>query len=877
MKNSVSSVQLKDNRWGSVGCFKIISIPHVSILDKNKALSTILEERLKNTEQLLNELYSFYSEEMSEVSFELLWRTSKVENQPYAAYIDIYFIVHSINSSRLSAERTIKELLNIISLRLNGEKYVFLEMSGENLLKELHNIDQNVYSITKKESVIDLSNNLLRYCLGFDRLAIQPISLQDLVTCLINYPDSAVSFQLIPYAFTQKECEFISKTAFNLGNLANGVNDPTLGYLRFPNAQTFSNTYSYYLNKSKTPLFLFNILVFGNDTVAKIIGNSLSSILTRNIDNQIGMQCVPLHAEAIDLLQNFYPLPWATNYYLLNYNRDETVWTIFDRYFNKLPFVLTSEEASTVFQLPIGSEHITAGLNITESERTDKNYKKKIINAGDISVGQLKSSSTNNQIGFDLNDLTKHMLIVGSPGSGKTNFSLSLLFSVWTKYHIPFLVIEPAKNEYRSLIQLIPDVQVFTPNKDNLSPLMLNPFIPPKNVPLSSYKSTLKTAFEAAIPMETPLDLIFEESINECYSRFKWLDNYTSKDTGEVFNIQDFILCFKKYFDSIGYSGDAQNIGRAGIVRLRSLIGLFDQYSSIPVEDFLNKPTIIELSAIENSDQKALIIVLLLLSIMSYVNTNYMGDGNLKNLLLLEEAHVLLDPARESQTARTANNLVKRILAEMRSYGIGMIIADQSPRKVTEDIIALTDIKTIFRIVEKKDKELIANSINMNDHNEKRLTKLKPGEAFFFFQKLDDPEEVIIPNFRSQKHMPITISDNELKDQLTYWINKKEQLRPYPQCKIGKHCMHSCDYHRRILAREIAKRIYSKHFKQNSKDFNRLYETIMHIRRETYSELNGEEFTENLLYCVKVHLWRKIKYETDIPIRDIQIMNSLRK
>ena len=143
--------------------------------------------------------------------------------------------------------------------------------------------------------------------------------------------------------------------------------------------------------------------------------------------------------------------------------------------------------------------------------------------------------------------------------------------------------------------------------------------------------------------MSSPLDKIFEEAVNNCYSDFRWLDTYTSDDKGRIFNISDFIKCFQETFENIGYTGEAKNIGRAGYVRLNSLVSLFDNYNTVPVEDLLSKPTIIELAAIENSDQKALIIALLLLSILSYVNRNYIGDGTLRNVICLEEAHVLLD------------------------------------------------------------------------------------------------------------------------------------------------------------------------------------------------------------------------------------------
>lgn len=385
------------------------------------------------------------------------------------------------------------------------------------------------------------------------------------------------------------------------------------------------------------------------------------------------------------------------------------------------------------------------------------------------------------------------MLVVGTPGSGKTTFSVGLLDRLWKKHHIPFLVIEPAKNEYRALVQSIPDLQVFTPGKNFISPFVFNPFVPPKNVKLETYKSTLKTAFAAAVSMSTPLDKIFEESINNCYSDFRWLDTYTSDNKGLNFNISDFIKCFQKTFDEIGYTGDAKNIGRAGVVRLNSLVNLFDNYFSIPIEDLLQKPTIIELAAIENSDQKALIIALLLLSILAYVNSNYVGEGGLKNVILLEEAHVLLNADSngsqgDANPSAIAQGLVKRMLAEIRSYGVGLVIADQSPRKVSADVVGLTDMKVVFRLVESADKQIVADSMNMSDPQVQRLSRLKPGEAFLFFNKLDEPEEVVTPDYRLENNISITLTDEGIRDLSTYWHSRKQYLKPYPECNLIKYC-----------------------------------------------------------------------------------------
>lgn len=296
----------------------------------------------------------------------------------------------------------------------------------------------------------------------------------------------------------------------------------------------------------------------------------------------------------------------------------------------------------------------------------------------------------------------------------------------------------------------------------------------------------------------------------------------------------------------------------------------------------LEKPTIIELAAIENSDQKALIISLLLLSILAYVNSNYVGEGGLKNVILLEEAHVLLDAESnasqgDANPSAIAQGLVKRMLAEIRSYGVGIVIADQSPRKVSTDVVALTDMKMVFRLVEATDKQIVADSMNMSEAQVQRMSRLKPGEAFLFFNRLDEPEEVITPDYRLENNISITLSDEGIRELTTYWNDKQEALRPYPECAKTKYCTHSCDYARRILAREIARRIFVKNFKPDTKDFEPVKKVFGQITNLVKAELNDEPFSKELLSCVKVHLWRRIRYGTKIPVKDVQIMNSLEK
>jgi DNA helicase HerA-like ATPase len=294
----------------------------------------------------------------------------------------------------------------------------------------------------------------------------------------------------------------------------------------------------------------------------------------------------------------------------------------------------------------------------------------------------------------------------------------------------------------------------------------------------------------------------------------------------------------------------------------------------------LTKPTIIELAAIENSDQKALIISLLLLSILAYVNSNYVGEGGLRNVILLEEAHVLLDAGAnagegEANPAAIAQGLVKRMLAEIRSYGVGIVIADQSPRKVTTDVVALTDIKLAFRLVEASDKQILADSSNMNEIQEQRLAKLRPGEAFLFFGKLDEPEEIKTEDYRLANNIAITLSDEGIRSLSTYWDDRKEMLRPYPECAYCQFCARGCDYSKRLLGREIARRIFVKKFKPDSADSQVVKDAFKLMVSLIKHELNDEPFDQHLFACVELHLMRRIRYGTKITISDATMRTTL--
>lgn len=873
---------------------EITSIPDVSILnvdvaDTKDSVSQSITIQKKDFATLLSELFQRYRIGLAEtgshdVSFEIFWKTQKVENQAYAASIKLYVVLRTIGVSKVAIDTVLSDYYHIFSSALELQRYEFRKVQVSEISNAVRDVRcDSMRALVKDEAVVSLQNQMLNECYSFDRIPQSEQDLSRIVNVLIDHPDCGVFLQLIPTSYTLQEIDGIDRMTTVLKTLNKGLHDKVMGNIGFALAEKHAETYKYYSEHKASSLFSFNILVVGGKDAVNSISSRVYGQINSVPGREAALKFVSLSQEQISISDAFYSLPWVLQEIVANTERSP-LWQIENNpyaNFKRLPYIITGEEASEFFRLPIGSSRVAAGLKVNTSDKASKTYSSNIINGGDITVGKLRSSSGADAIGFFLKDLTKHMLVVGTPGSGKTTFSVSLLNRLWKDHKIPFLVIEPAKNEYRALVQSIPDLQVFTPGKNFISPFVFNPFVPPENVTLESYKSVLKTAFAAAVTMSTPLDKIFEETIDNCYSEFRWLDNYTTADKGRVFNIQDFVRCFKRTFESIGYTGDAKNIGRAGMVRLQSLVRLFDNYSSIPIKDLLAKPTVIELAAIENAEQKSLIIALLLLSILSYVNRNFLGEGKLRNVILLEEAHVLLDSDGKAgegaaDPSAIAKGLVKRMLAEIRSYGVGLVIADQSPRKVGTDVVALTNIKLAFRLVEREDKEILSDSTNMTENQKDRLARLKPGEAMLFFDKLEEPEEVVTEDYRAANNISISLTDEGIRDASTYWNDKLERLKPYPECACVAACSAKCDFMRRNLAREIAKRIFKRHFNEGSSDFEVLKSIYSRIGRLVPQELNDEPMSKELVHCVRMHFLRNVKFGTKIKLDDATIHKTLK-
>lgn len=688
-----------NNSYISLSVLKVTSIPHISIIDGNFEQTGVYEARLVELKNSMRNVFdvihsTWYTSKMSErgmsdTNIEFRWESTPVSGQTYLADINLYIIIRQRNIAPNISENYINVLTTNLEELLKSLKYETARCDWTDSMAipfRLMRGDAVLYGLGKNAEITNLQNTMTQSCLFYDKYAIDNIDLRQLIATLSSHPGIVISILLTPTIFDANESNIVGQYSTILSNLSRGGNQFNIN-MATTNADKASEVYNYYFNNRRSSLFVYSICIIADRSNAAIIAPAVASQFKCGVTN---LMINDLTKGVRHFLNSDFDLcyPWIVSNGLSHQMRQNRQFASMHR----MPWIITSEEAAEIAYFPIGSKDTSAGLSISESSYSSKKIRKGLVcgkqeeTDNDLIIGKLRGSA-DRYLKIPISDMAKHMFVAGTPGMGKSEFSTSVVHRLYEK-RIPFLIIEPAKNEYRALSAVIPELQVFTPGKESISPFVANLFLPPDNVVLSSYKSTLKTFFEAAVSTSETLGVLYADAIDLAYSQFGWLDHHTLATAMEagakVFSLSDYIKCFEEVFVKRNYTERNRDILVAGKSRLAKLLRYFDSYTTIPVPDLLGRPTVIELNGIEHELDKGIVICYLLLVILSYVNSNYVADGKFRQCILLEEAHVILDTNRQHiegqvDPAAVAKQLILRMLKELRSMGLGFIITDQSP------------------------------------------------------------------------------------------------------------------------------------------------------------------------------------------------------
>jgi hypothetical protein len=348
---------------------------------------------------------------------------------------------------------------------------------------------------------------------------------------------------------------------------------------------------------------------------------------------------------------------------------------------------------------------------------------------------------TETEIRLDRESMTMHAFITGSTGSGKSNTVYEILNQLRNVYNIPFLVVEPAKGEYKSVFGQFSNVSVYGTNPKKTNLLRINPFRFPSDIHVLEHLDRLVELFNVCWPMYAAMPAILKDAMERAYKEAGWDLSASENAKGGVFpNFTDLLEQIENVINESKYSADSKgDYSGALCTRIRSLTnglnGLIFCNNDLSDADLFDKSVIIDLSRVVSTETKSLIMGLLVMKLNEYRMTSGKINSHLSHITVLEEAHNLLKRTSTEQSSESANLLGKSVellansIAEMRTYGEGFIIADQSPGLLDMSVIRNTNTKIILRLPEYSDRELVGLSAGLNKEQIEELSKLERGVA----------------------------------------------------------------------------------------------------------------------------------------------------
>ena len=401
--------------------------------------------------------------------------------------------------------------------------------------------------------------------------------------------------------------------------------------------------------------------------------------------------------------------------------------------------------------LPTRSVH---GLPIIEHAEFGRNVpivsadKKEQLALG--CIYHMGNEEKENKVFLQKQALRSHTFITGSTGSGKSNAVYQLLAEVTKDSDTTFLVVEPAKGEYKHIFGN-GKAKVYGTN-ENLTPLLrINPFTFPPEIHVREHIDRLVEIFNACWPMYAAMPAILKDAVERCYHNTGW-------DLRRSVNVQMTYPTFYDLMDILPsviqeseYSKDTQSDYTGALyTRVRSLTtGIYGNIlcaeDGLEDAELFDCNVIVDLSRVTSMETKSLLMGLLVIKLQEYRMCTSEMNQPLRHITVLEEAHNLLRRTSDVQAQESANLQGKSVemltdaIAEMRTYGEGFVIADQSPGLLDPAVIRNTNTKMILRLPSEEDRKLVGKSAGLNDKQIEELAKLEMGVAAVYQNEWNEP------------------------------------------------------------------------------------------------------------------------------------------
>jgi DNA helicase HerA-like ATPase len=416
--------------------------------------------------------------------------------------------------------------------------------------------------------------------------------------------------------------------------------------------------------------------------------------------------------------------------------------------------------------------------------------------------------------------LSMHTFITGSTGSGKSNTIYKMLDELNNK-DIKFLVIEPAKGEYKHVFGHREDVTVLGTNHYQTKLLKINPFKFAKGVHVLEHIDRLIEIFNVCWPMYAAMPAVLKEAVEKSYEAAGWdLDMSDNKYNESLYpTFADVLVKLNDVIKESAFSEELKgNYIGALVTRVKSLTnginGRIFSSDEIDNEILFDTNVIVDLSRVGSVETKSMIMGILIMRLQEHRMTQGGMNKPLRHVTVLEEAHNILKRTSTEQSSEGSNLVGKSVemlansIAEIRTYGEGFIIADQSPGMIDMSAIRNTNTKIILRLPDLSDRELVGKAAGLTDDQIVELTKLETGVAAIYQNDWLEPVLCKIDKFE--------VGEKEfIEKQVISSDSEKDLKAEISRILLADHVGESIDYNIDKLTERILKAKYTSELKIN--------------------------------------------------------------
>ena len=447
--------------------------------------------------------------------------------------------------------------------------------------------------------------------------------------------------------------------------------------------------------------------------------------------------------------------------------------------------LLSSKELAMLLSLPHKSvpgfpvvEHVSLAKEVI---RNNESVIKREVSLG--CIFDLGKAYTENHVKLDVKSLTQHVFVTGSTGCGKSE-TIYKLINETKQVGAKFLVIEPAKGEYKNVFG---DVNVFGTNPLIMPLLRINPFSFPTGVHVLEHIDRLTEIFNVCWPMYSAMPAVLKKAMLDAYESCGWdlrlSINRLSRGEDVYPSFLDLFLSLEKVITESAYSEEVKsNYSGALLTRVESLTnGLNGEIFSVNELSnmvLFDENCIIDLSRVGSQETKSLIMGILIMRLSEYRMTGANTPNSaLKHLTVLEEAHNILKRVSTEQSQEGSNmagksvEMITNAIAEMRTYGEGFVIVDQSPTSVDKAAIKNTNTKIVMRLPDEDDRKVSGKAAGMNDKQIDEIAKLPTGVAVVYQNDWVSPVLCKIDRMEDSR-----VIFNEQKDSILE-LNSKNEIK----------------------------------------------------------------------------------------------------